>query len=1027
MGEFISFDTEYYPLHGPLQFIVTGKGMMGLAELCDEDPDSILFDFLNKRKYLIRKDYQGNYYVSLGEELEFRLALDKQSNKKKIRIISTEEMNFQKHNQYLKEGKLFILDDDAKVYFVRTVHGFKPLNLYKKNESSLPRSLLNEEDLYPGCSLRDIETIERALKKKEETEEEKVELGEKTLEILDTAKEYAELSFEIERKNALDAEKMVYEDFYSVIYDRKDRNAYAFRVHNYDENIYQTGVQVQLKNYKDEIINAEIIKYLDNEQCVVLLFNKELSKDIIPESGIIELSTSYVNYEVQTAAIDMMKSGRSKNKYFGNIIDGKYRRFSNQNLTDLYKELNDQKYPPNNSQMNAIFKGIQTNDIFLVMGPPGTGKTTVIKEWVRYFVEKEHKRVLISSQNNKAVDNVLERFTNGSIESIRIGSESKVQKNVLPLLFENKVSSMRKKIESSTQSNIKKISSALFKMNDTVNSILTLEEYEKKLIQFHDSIKLKGKEYFKNDYKKLMDVRANQVHLKKEICEIRANIQKNRNYLKEKKELTGFFKAFYFLPLMITQNKTQKIILDVNRKIDAYNNLNVQGNKLVRALKKKITAFQKNIFDVFYKDTIELRQMMKDAKNLCKNNVLLLSKEMLFNPIENYYDIQEIHTRRKEIENLFNKYLKLYKVLQQWAEDLQTQNYFLEDILLNSVDVVGATCIGIKSQRRFADLDFDVTIIDEAGQIQIHNVLVPLSVSDKAILLGDHKQIPPMVDEDLLSACEELDICTDMLEKSFFEILYENIRDDNKIMLDTQYRMPKCVADVLSQQFYDGKYISPDFKAGSAVLQDFLTFDTNPFIVIDTSDIKGRFEKRGEMAGYSNSLETYIVEKLLSQFTVELSRDNIGIISAYANQVNVIKERLKNRFDSDDLQEMVATLDSFQGQERDIIVYSFTRSNKRPNDQRRIGFLSELRRLNVAMSRCKKLLILIGDMKFLSSCQYFETDDVGNEIMANNEKAFSEFIVRILEACQRNECRYYHWLNLEKILNGGYSNAKKVH
>ena len=100
------------------------------------------------------------------------------------------------------------------------------------------------------------------------------------------------------------------------------------------------------------------------------------------------------------------------------------------------------KYPPNQMQLEAIIKGILTEDILLVLGPPGTGKTTVISYWVEYFIQNR-KRVLISSQNNAAVDNVLARFGTMA-ETVRLGNENKVQENCKPYLPKNKIAAMHK-------------------------------------------------------------------------------------------------------------------------------------------------------------------------------------------------------------------------------------------------------------------------------------------------------------------------------------------------------------------------------------------------------------------------------------------------------------------------------------------------------------------------------------------------------------------------------------------------------
>jgi superfamily I DNA and/or RNA helicase len=350
---------------------------------------------------------------------------------------------------------------------------------------------------------------------------------------------------------------------------------------------------------------------------------------------------------------------------------------------------------------------------------------------------------------------------------------------------------------------------------------------------------------------------------------------------------------------------------------------------------------------------------------------------------------------------------------------MTTQNYALSEIVLESANLVGATCIGINSQKRFANLEFDVTIIDEAGQIQIHNALVPMSVSNKLIMLGDHNQIPPIAEQKLVEKCEEMGIDTELLHKSLFEKMYHEVPESNKIMLDTQYRMPAEIADTISEWFYYSQYFSPAFKRDAKGAMQLLS--DKPFIIIDTSFERNRFETRIEDAGSNNNLEADIVVDLLSSIIADNKTkiSEIGIISAYKSQVKLIKDKLVNVVDRQIVNEMVATLDSFQGQERDIIIYSFTKSSKNSPNNRRIGFLNELRRLNVAMTRPKRTLILIGDMQFLSSCEHMELNDDGDNIYEKSEKEFSKFITKMIQDVQNGRGDIISYEKFHKLIRGG--------
>ena len=341
--------------------------------------------------------------------------------------------------------------------------------------------------------------------------------------------------------------------------------------------------------------------------------------------------------------------------------------------------------------------------------------------------------------------------------------------------------------------------------------------------------------------------------------------------------------------------------------------------------------------------------------------------------------------------------------LENWrSKNLNTKTHSLEQMILDSANIVGATCIGVSSQQRFADIKYDVTIIDEAGQIQVHNALVPMTLSSKLIMLGDHKQIPPSVNEDLVQACNENGVKTDLLGHSLFEYMYKDVvPDSNKILLDTQFRMPPEVAEIISKRFYDHKYVSiPGFK--DDVASQIPTLSSARMVVIDTSEEMTRLEAKDENNGTYNKLEADIIKKIMCQIMMQEGFDinSVGIISAYKAQVKQIRNCLNDILEEQQTNDIVATLDSFQGQERDVILYSFTRSSMKDPNKKRIGFLNELRRLNVAITRCKKMIVLIGDMKFLSECNYEDPVEDGqdeSEVFESSERNFSEFIREMME------------------------------
>lgn len=263
-------------------------------------------------------------------------------------------------------------------------------------------------------------------------------------------------------------------------------------------------------------------------------------------------------------------------------------------------------------------------------------------------------------------------------------------------------------------------------------------------------------------------------------------------------------------------------------------------------------------------------------------------------------------------------------------------------------------------------------------------------------MLGDHKQIPPTPNDYVIERCQEDGIDDRLYRISLFEDMYEKIPETNKILLDTQFRMPAEIADILSEKFYGNKYLSFDGKRNMNSI--FPELFESCFVIIDTSHLRNRNEisikdeNEGKTIGYTNECEANIVYEIVkrivnNKYKKSIVPSEIGVISPYKYQIKLLVSKLKEIPEiGENSSEIAATLDSFQGQERDVIIYSCTRSNKRPEDDKsRIGFLSELRRLNVALSRPKKTLIFIGDIDFLSSCNYGEG--------LGSPKDFSDFII----------------------------------
>lgn len=310
--------------------------------------------------------------------------------------------------------------------------------------------------------------------------------------------------------------------------------------------------------------------------------------------------------------------------------------------------------------------------------------------------------------------------------------------------------------------------------------------------------------------------------------------------------------------------------------------------------------------------------------------------------------------------------------------------------------VIGATNVGTHTLGIMEGKDFSVLVMDEAGKANLVESILPMLLirrEGKLIVVGDHKQGTPFsYEEDIINLfikretelhsrlriLKEREISLkERLNQSLFERLIEG--GYKNILLKVNYRSNPEIVELTSKLFYNGELI-PAKKA---------TRPAKSVILIDTSKKAGYGERQeteviieGEGRGYKNTYEAQIVVGELKGIlkyryiaTGIKTRHLAGvtILAPYIFQVGEIRRYISQGMarqipavSLDELLDNVTTIDSFQGREDDIIIISFTRSNENPHE---VGFLSELNRINVALSRAKRKMILIGDFKTLMNAR----------------------------------------------------------
>ena len=284
--------------------------------------------------------------------------------------------------------------------------------------------------------------------------------------------------------------------------------------------------------------------------------------------------------------------------------------------------------------------------------------------------------------------------------------------------------------------------------------------------------------------------------------------------------------------------------------------------------------------------------------------------------------------------------------------------------MLSSAQIIAGTCVGIAGVKGMEDVAYDLCIIDEASKATATEILIPMARSRRWIVVGDPKQLPPFFDElgdDLLDAFEEREVKETLLDRLLDN--QEGLPNSCREQLSNQYRMVKPIGDLVSHCFYDNTLKSPIKSHG---LKLDLAFP-KPVTWYTTHELTDAREKR-EGNTFSNRAEVAAIRDLLVklQFVAKAQKRGISvaIISGYTAQVHLLKEKISQGIaEWPDLDVTCNSVDAFQGRQADVCIYTVVRSNQK----NKLGFLREPPRLNVALSRGKSALIIVGDQLFCRS------------------------------------------------------------
>ncbi|GGW74451.1 superfamily I DNA and/or RNA helicase [Winogradskyella epiphytica] len=612
------------------------------------------------------------------------------------------------------------------------------------------------------------------------------------------------------------------------------------------------------------------VAYDFNTKTRVLKFKdcERLDFEKIPKNGYIfeNISKQEEEKKRQLEAIRKVEYNEVQNRdlihYVFNPTDlqGKYLEF--QELTNVYQtdeKGNDFVYSFN--QQKAILNAIHREPLTIIQGPPGTGKTTVITEIVFQILNKNpDAKILITSQTNDAVDNVLDNLLEKEIPIVRLSGIRKPKPSLQKHTLDRKIEGWKEEVRKKTKANWKP---------------------------------------YKEQFKKALE--------------------------KENIILLPIFE-------ILSSNKQWKVKKQqIEKMLERFNTF--------KGLEKSLT-----------------------------------SETEFITSINSYVKVN------------FEEYFLKQQIFKDWLATISSldENSNINQKLIDSIRVIGATTNHIASKKyQKYNFEFDYVIMDESGKATTAEALIPTVLAEKLILVGDHRQLRPMLTanrevekwlrEKFKTDTDEFDSWDDYFNRpSLFEQVITKIDDDFKSQLEECRRSSKDQVLLTSKCFYEpfgDEPIKPVERPQEKEHNLDLKIDTSIVFLDIGNSYKSEIDGNGSSR---NKLSAELIPELLNGLDRfdKVKNYTIGVITGYSAQVREIRKVVRNKVDYRKLKNVksnnvvISVVDKFQGLEKDIIIFDLVRSQ-----QQTLGFLSNANRINVALSRQKKLLIIVGNLDSILSAK----------------------------------------------------------
>ena len=713
-----------------------------------------------------------------------------------------------------------------------------------------------------------------------------------------------------------------------------------------------------------------------------------LKIESLPSSGrfILSLAGEIVQLKRRARARAKILEGRSANPQLGLLIEERGEIAETrrpQKIEPLTSFVRNKvfKNPPTVKQEEAIRVALNTPDIALIQGPPGTGKTTVIAAILERLNEMSDKRssnrgqILLTGFQHDAVENMIERLSLNSLPvpkfGMRSGSDAENERNAFELKMEEWCQSIADEIRKNNpqltgieeENNIRNLSIQYINAPSHRLSVILV-----------DAIVGLGTEILGADLYERAFCLQKRIHVEEDTINNPQSPQVNviRNLRVRAESFCDDGPA-----------RANDVLTELNGVLTS------EETKLLTQasnwIKPDNPPFLPELAELRKKLLIRHTAPPVFTVEKCNEDIVQLAK----------LAIEALRVRGASAKD------KRSAALAEFLEELESDPLGMVNAVSEYSFAFAATCQQSVNKKMLIQkgiyndsdpdnkLEYDYVIVDEAARVSPRDLMIPMVQGKKIILVGDHRQLPHILDDEVarqMEAGEAGEDEAEWLKKSMFQYLFsERLKELERrdhitrtVTLDMQYRMHPVLGAFISRNFYER--FNPDEKFGSGLPEENFVHDlpgTNnkPIAWLEVPSSQGRHERSGtswirksEARAISSQLQAWIESEAGQKLT-------FGVISFYKAQADLIKKYLRGTYDERKLK--IGTVDSFQGMEFDVVFLSMVRTmptryipkeeDTRETQARRFfGHLCLYNRLNVSMSRQKRLLVVVGDSSLLN-------------------------------------------------------------